>query len=271
MSDQDRLREYVEVWWQAVDDFTTLLERVPEEQWGTPTDLPGWDVRAVAAHTAHLESLLAGGRHAEVEIGDPPHVRGDMGRFTEQGVVGRRDRGRDELINEIRESATTRHTALLADPPADGSAPAPGLFGAIGWSTETLLRNRPLDVWMHEQDVRRAIDQPVNLDSPAAAHVVDYLSEALGLVLAKRAEAAPGSTLVLEVDGFTPRAFVVGDDGRGSELAEAPADPTVRLSMDPETFVLLTGGRRASAGDAVRIEGDADLGRRVVEQMAVTP
>jgi hypothetical protein len=54
MTDQERLSGYVDVWWQAVDDFTGLLEQLPAEEWSTPTDLAGWDVRAVAAHIAHL-------------------------------------------------------------------------------------------------------------------------------------------------------------------------------------------------------------------------
>ena len=60
MTDRERLAGYVDVWWQAVNDFTGLLEQIPAEQWSTPTDLDGWDVHAVAAHIAHLEGILAG-------------------------------------------------------------------------------------------------------------------------------------------------------------------------------------------------------------------
>ncbi len=271
MSDAQRLADYVEIWWQAIDDFTTLLEQLPEDAWSTPTDLPGWDVHAIAAHTAHLESLLGGGDHEEVEIGEPDHVKSPMGQFTEQGVVARRDRSADELINEIRSSATTRHTALLADPPTDPAAVAPGLFGMIGWTTERLLRNRPLDVWMHEQDVRRAVDRPGNLDGPAAVHTADYLAESLGFVLGKKAGAPAGTTAVLEIDGHAPYAFTVNDQGRGERLAETPADPTVLLATDRATFIALAGGRRRPEPGAVRIAGDTELGGRVVDGLAVTP
>ena len=150
--DAARLAGYVDVWWQACDDFTTLLEKVQAEQWSTPTDLPGWDVHAVVAHTAHLEAVLAGAPEETVAIGEPSHVRGVLGAYTEQGVVARRDRTPDELITEIRESTTTRHTALLSDPPTDASARPERIFGGVPWTWERLLRNRPLDVWMHEQD-----------------------------------------------------------------------------------------------------------------------
>ena len=67
MDDREELAGYVEVWWQAVNDFLELLESVPEAQWSAPTDLPGWDVRAVASHTAHLEGILAGGPEETAE------------------------------------------------------------------------------------------------------------------------------------------------------------------------------------------------------------
>jgi uncharacterized protein (TIGR03083 family) len=271
MSDAERLARYVEVWWQAIDDFTTLLEKLPADAWSLPTDLPGWDVHAVAAHTAHLESMQAGHRHEEVDVGDAPHARGMMGAFTEQGVVARRGLGPDELITEIRACATARHTALLADPPTDGSVPAPGVFGAIGWTVERLLRNRPLDVWMHEQDVRRAVGRPGNLDGPAAVHTADYLAESLGYVVGKRVGAPAGTSVVLEIDEHSPYAVVVGDDGRARPTPEPPSDPTVRLATDRAAFVLLAGGRRAPHRGAVRIEGDTELGGRLLEQLAVTP
>lgn len=270
MSDAARLADLVDVWWEAVDDFTRLLESLPHDQWDTLTDLPGWTVHDVAAHTAHLEHLLAGGRHEEVELGEVPHAKGVMGTFTEQGVVARKDRTPDELINEIRSSATARHTELLADPPTDPAASAPGLFGAIGWSTLTLLRNRPLDVWMHEQDVRRAVGRPGNVDSPAAVHTADYLLESLPIVVARRAKCAPGTVVTVEVEGHRPVSVRVDDEGRGEVLDESQ-EPTVTLRTDRESYLLLAGGRRAPEEGRVTVDGDTETGRAVLDAMAVTP
>ena len=271
MTDQERLAGYVEIWWQAIDDFTRLLEQIPDDQWSTPTDLAGWDVRAVAAHIAHLESILAGGPEETVDVGEPPHVTGLMGLYTEQGVVARAHRTPDELINEIRAAATKRHTALVADPPSDASARPDPIFGGIGWDWNTLLRNRPLDVWMHEQDVRRAVGMPGNLDSPAARHTADYLAESLGFVLARRVGAEPGTTLLLEVEGSEPMGFTVNEARRGERLDALPEEPTVRICTDRESFILLAGGRRTPANGAVRVEGDTKLGGRIVDALAVTP
>jgi uncharacterized protein (TIGR03083 family) len=266
--DASRLAGYIDVWWQACDDFTTLLETVPAKQWSTPTELPGWDVHAVVAHTAHLEAVLAGAPEETVAIGEPSHVRGVLGAYTEQGVVARRDRSPDDLITEIRESTTRRHTALLADPPTDASARPEHIFGGVPWTWERLLRNRPLDVWMHEQDVRRAVGLPGGLDSAPARHTADYLTESLGLVVGKRVAPDAGSTVVLEVAGSPTYAVVVGDDGRAQRI-EPPADPTVLLRLDREDFIVLAGGRRAPS--SAQVEGDQELGHRVLGAFAVTP
>ena len=270
-TDQQRLAGYIDVWWRAVDDFTSLLEEVPAEEWSTPTDLAGWDVRAVASHTAHLESILAGAPEESAEVGEPAHVTGLMGLYTEIGVVNRRESSPDEIINEIRSVTTARHTALLADPPTDASAKPEVIFGGVPWDWGTLLRNRPFDVWMHEQDVRRAVGRPGNMDTPPAQHTADYFIEGFGYVLAKKAGVPAGTTAVLAVDGSTPAAYTVNDIGRGEPLAEFPTDPDVTLRMNRESLIVLAGGRRAAAAGAVTIEGDEELGRRIIDSMATTP
>ncbi|WP_121254344.1 maleylpyruvate isomerase family mycothiol-dependent enzyme [Nocardioides ferulae] len=273
-SDAPRLAGYIEVWWQAVSDFAGLLEQLDDEELSTPTDLPGWDVRAVAAHVAHLERVLATGEEETTEVGEPAHVTSMMGLYTEIGPANRRDRTAAQLAAEIREHTEVRRAALLAQPPADGSAKPERIFGGVPWSWETLLRNRPLDVWMHEQDIRRAVGRPGGLDSPAAQHTTDYLMESLGFVLVKRVGAPAGTTAVLEVEGSTPLGFEVVDfDGklRGRQLATPPENPTVRLRTDRESFIVLAGGRRQPPPGAVTVEGDQELGGRIVAAMATTP
>lgn len=262
---------YVATWWQAIQDFTALLADLPEEDWSRPTDLAGWDVRAVASHTAHLESILAGGPEETADVGEPPHVTGLMGLYTEIGVVNRRDARPEDIVAEIRTAAETRHAALLADPPTDGTAKPTTIFGGVPWDWERLLRNRPLDVWMHEQDVRRAVGRPGGMDSPAAQHTADYLTEAFGYVVGKKVRPPAGTSAVLAVEGSAPVAVQVDDTGRARTLEQVPAEPDVRLSMDRETFIVLAGGRCAAAPDAVRVDGNAELGDRIVSRLATTP
>jgi uncharacterized protein (TIGR03083 family) len=268
--DRAELASYVEVWWQAVNDLLDLLEQLPEEEWTTPTDLAGWDVRACASHTTHLESILAGNPEETAEVGEPPHVTGFMGLYTEIGVVNRRDASPGAIIDELREVVTRRHTALLAAPPTDGDAKPEVVFGGVPWSWRTLLRNRPLDVWMHEQDVRRATGRPGNMDSAPARHTAEYLAESLGYVLGKKVGAPAGTTVVLDMAGSAPFAFGIDDNGRGQRIAP-PAEPTVTLHMDRESFIRLAGGRCAAEPGRVSVGGDDELGAQVLASLATTP
>jgi hypothetical protein len=93
----------------------------------------------------------------------------------------------------------------------------------------------------------------------------------MGMVLAKRAAAPAGSTLVVEVDGSAPAAFGISDSGRGGALTEVPATPTVHLTMDRETFIVLAGGRRTAADVTVAVAGDEALAARILAGMALTP
>jgi len=271
MTDQELLSAYVDVWWQAINDFTDLLEELSPEEWSAPTDLPGWDVKAVASHIAHLEGILAGGPEETADVGEQAHVTGLMGLYTEVGVVTRRDASPDAIINEIRAAATARHTALLADPPTDAAGKPEPIFGGVTWDWRTLLRNRPLDVWMHEQDIRRAVDRPGGMDSAAARHTAEYLAESLGFVLAKRVGAEPGTTAVLELEGSEPFAFTVTDARRGERLPAPPAVATATLRMDREAFIRLAGGRCQPEPGTLAVAGDEELAGRMVEAMATTP
>lgn len=191
-----------------------------------------------------------------------------MGQFTEQGVVARKDHDADQLIREIRESATRRHTYLLANMPEDPSALADGFASFVGWNWARLLRNRPLDVWMHEQDVRRAIGVPGDLDSAPAKHAADYLLESLPMIVGKRVAPPAGTTVLVAVEGSEPYAVSVGDDGRAHPMPNPPGHPTVQLSMGREDFIVLAGGRREATD--VAIDGDPKLAEQIIDAMAVT-
>lgn len=268
--DAARLWSYVETWQRAVADFLALARSLDETQGDLTTELAGWNVRDLVAHTAHLEAVLAGAPEETVEVAEAPHITGLMGLYTEQGVVARRGRTLASLCDELEESAARRLAALRADPPADGRAAPPKTPGDIGWDTRTLLSNRPLDIWMHEQDIRRTVGRPGGFDSPAAAHTISVFGRALPMVLGKRVGAAPGTGVVVSVPEFGHTWGVrVGDDGRAA-FGDV-ASPAVRITLSAEDFVVLAGGRRTVGQTSPAVVGDTALGQQLLEGMAVTP
>jgi uncharacterized protein (TIGR03083 family) len=272
-SDTDRLAQYVDAWKSAVDDTVALLRSLDDADWARPTDLAGWDVKAVAAHLAHLESELAGNDQQHVEVAEAPHIVSPMGYYTEMGPLARREWPADRIVDELEQSAATRLSELRADPPTDGTAAPTRTPGGIGWDWNTLLSNRIVDVWMHEQDIRRAVGRPGGMDTPGAEHTVSVFARGFGYTVGKRVEPPAGTTVALEVTGLRPLhlAVEVGDDGRARPVVPPPDSPTVRLTMDLETYVLLSGGRCDPTEVEVTVTGDERLGLRVLVALALTP
>jgi len=272
-TDQQRLAGYVDTWRSAVENVVRLLRDLSEQEWAQPTDLPGWDVRAVAAHLAHLESELSGADQVRVKVPQLDHLTAPSARHTESGRIARDSLSNQEIVDELARSVESRAAELRESPPTDAAALPPITPGGVHWNWETLLRNRPLDVWMHEQDIRRAVGRPGGMNSPAAVHTVLVLTTGFPYVVGKRVAPPVGTTVVLDVTGVHPvhLALQMNDRGRAVPSTAEPESPTVRLQMDVETFVILGGGRRPPEQLQVAVTGDEGLGRRILDAMAVTP
>lgn len=271
MDDRAELAALIDTWYAAVQDLLDLVGQIPDEHRHTPTDLPGWDVHDVMAHIAHLESVLAGDPDLPAEIGNPAHVTTPLGYYTELGVVARRDRTMPELADEIDRSARRRRAELVAQAPADGRAQPPRQFPGVSWDWRTLLANRPVDVWMHEQDIRRAVGMPGGLTGAGARHTVNRFLASLGAILAKRAAAPAGTTVRVHVTGFDPVAYAVDGQGRGVPVDPTDATPDLDLDFPTESFVVLCGGRRERAAVPVTVSGDGELAERFLAALTMTP
>ena len=176
--------------------------------------MPSVRLVLAAADLAHLGPLPTPGLVPDVDIKIPPHpvLARDEVRYVGDSVAF--------IVADTLPAAKDAAEALAID-----WQPLPHVTGALA----ALKKDAP-QVWL---------DRPGNLDSPAAVHTADYLAESLGFVLVKRAGAGPGTTAVLKIEGHTPYGVVVNADGRGEPLAEIPEDPTVRLAMGREAFILL--------------------------------
>lgn len=271
--DTAELLALLDVFEEALDGFTTLVRELDDSDWERPTDLEGWSVRDIVSHTAHLEGVIAGAAEETVEVPeDLSHVRGPMGTYCEQGVIARRDRSREELLGELEDATSRRLARTRATPPDDGTANPPATFAGSAMTWRTLLSNRPLDVWMHEQDIRRATDRPGNLGGSPARHVVELFTRSWGLVVAKRAKARPGQIVALEITDQPERVVVtVDEDGRGVPTT-VDAEPDVTVRLDVGAYIVLCGGRRGPDAVTVDVSGDdPELASRILSSMTLTP
>lgn len=270
MSDAELLAGYIAIWKRACADFIALGRSLTPEELELETDLEGWDVFDNISHTAHLEHVLATGEEETIAVEEAAHIKSITGIYTEQGVVARRGRGIGSVLDELEAAVAARSAMLESDPPTDAAAMPPRTPGGVPWNNETLLGNRPLDIWMHEQDIRRAIGRPGGYDSPAAAHTIRRLAGGLPLVLGKRVSPSAGTSLRIDLsDAATSMGAVMGEDGRATFAVLD--DPTARLTMSAEAFVVLAGGRRTPDRVEVGIEGDEVLAKALLDNLAITP
>ena len=265
-------RELVDAWSASAQAVLDLAETLDETALDRDTDLPGWTVRDIVAHLAHLESELAGSEPVLAsDDAVPADARSDPFRaYTEKGVAARRDRSWSELVIELEGAVASLRATLEGDPVPD----PPSSFPRPGTTWEPLLRDRTFDYWMHEQDIRRAVGRPGGWDSPGAALTVRVLQAALPFVVGKKVRPVAGTTVgwaVAGPSGTDELVVRVDEDGRARPCDLGVADADASLSMSRESFVLAGGGRAEPASLDVRLGGDTDLAARVLAAMSVTP
>ena len=255
--------------WASLD---ALLAGLDDADWSRPTNLPGWDVKAVVAHVIGTESMLLGEAAPEVTVDDTahPHVRNDIGRFNEAWVVAMADDAPADVLEHFRSRVAGRTDALAAT--TDESWAAVGFTPAGQDTYGRFMRIRAFDCWLHEQDIRDAVGRPGGEDGPAARAALDEITGIMGYVVGKQAGAPQGSRVRFELTGPAARTIDVEVADRAAVVDELSGPPTVTLTMPAGVFARLGGGRvdPDTVRDEVTIDGDEELGEQIVDNMAFT-
>lgn len=267
----EELDGFIAAWSQTCEDLEVLLTSLDPAEWSLPTDCPGWSVQDVIAHLLSIElALVDGTQPSDVVSLDGRSV---SSWWTEAAVAQYRGQGSDEILAAWQAAISRRRRQLAADPPTDPEADPPHTPGGLPWNNRTLLRNRALDVWVHEQDVRRAAGRAGGMGSLGAALTEAVFVEALPYVVAKRAQAHPGARVALLRSGR--RADLVVDEHGRAHWVEPAGEPSVTLDLDREALTVLGAGRRQPddlpATAYAAVTGDTDLGDAILRGWAVTP
>ncbi|MFI9269947.1 maleylpyruvate isomerase family mycothiol-dependent enzyme [Kitasatospora sp. NPDC052896] len=277
MTDNQTVQAYTDAWTQSIESISALMGTLPADSWNRPTECPGWSVRDIVSHVIAIESELLGDpRPIHSLPSDLRHVKDDLSRYLELPVDKRRCHTPPEMTAEL-EYVIIRRARMLRDAKhqADDVVRLPLGPASIELPYARLLLMRAFDVWVHEQDLRRALGLPGGLDSPGAQLSRDHLLAQLPKVVAKRAGAPAGSTVAFDVTG--PLEFLrtvrVDERGRGTLDSRITLGPDVQFGLDWETFLRLACGRvrPEAVADRVRIEGDEELAGRILAHFAVTP
>lgn len=254
------------------DDIEALLGGLSESQWQEASPLPGWNVHDVTAHLIGTESMLQGAAtpEADVDVSTLKHVRNDVGVMNERWVRKLRGDSSAELLEKFRATIAERRRALRGMSAADWNnltvTPAgPDTYGRF-------MRVRVFDCWMHQHDIRDALERPAggdDLDGPSSRLVLDEMAAAMGFVVGKLGGAPDGSQVAIELTGPLRRTINVDVQGLARVVDDFDTEPTSTITLDGLLFTRLAGGRTTPAQhqDAVTYKGDEVVGRRIVEHL----
>jgi uncharacterized protein (TIGR03083 family) len=256
--------------WTSIAD---LCADLTPEQWALPTDCPGWTVQDNLSHMSGTESALLGRASPDPAPAGLAHVLNVIGEINEAWVEARRTWPGDKVLTEFVEVTGLRVDALRAMTDDELNAPSVSPIGTVPYAT--FMNLRVMDCWVHEQDMRRALQRPGHLDGPAVAAAIDRLSASFAFVVGKRVAPPEGTTVVLDMAGPAGRTLAV-EIRNGRAEASAPATtPTVRLDMDAETYACLVCGRwtgqQALDDGRVAVSGDTDLADAILANLATIP
>jgi uncharacterized protein (TIGR03083 family) len=253
--------------WDSID---TLLSGLSEQQWHTPTPLPGWCVHNVVAHMIGTESSLQGlnAPDADIDLMTLDHVRNGVGAANEAWVRHFSSESEAVVLQRFRSVTADRRKRLTTMSVDDWNAPTPSPVGLESFGR--FMRVRLFDCWMHEQDIRDGIGSPSSdseLNGPAARLSLDEIAATMGYVVGKLGKAPEGSRVAIELTGPLARTIRVAVNGRAQVVDDfGGLDPTASIRLDGLLLARLAGGRTHDTA-GVELGGDTEVGARIVEHV----
>lgn len=262
--------ENLAIVWRSISQLCSELD---DSDWHRPTACPGWDVQDQVSHLIGPEAVFLGRpMAAPVEV-PPPHVKNDLGKLNEGAVAYRREWTPADVLAEFEEIMSERVEQLeaMSDEDLDEDSWTPTGPGTV----RDLLAIRVLDCWVHEQDIREAVDRPGHVSGPVTEHVLGRFFRAMPMIVGKKAEAANGSTVRFEITGPTARVLDIGvSEGRARVLEDGLPDgetPSVTVTAAFLPYTRVCAGRRdpqvaTEAGDISAV-GDPTLAEAVLRSL----
>ncbi len=253
-----------------------LLCSLTPSEWDLQTIAPLWKVRDVAAHLLDTAlrklSMVRDSCYVEaVDIRSPQDVITLVNRLNREGVTVYRRLSPPVLIDMMKavcDQSARFHESLDPFGPAAFNVSWAGEETSLNWfDTARELTER----WHHQQQIRVATNRS-GIMSPELYHpVLDCFVRGLPH-LYRHVDAPAGTVLLLEITGECGGQWFLS---RGSTtwefLRRSPGDVACRVVM-PETLawrVFTKGADRDAARAQIEIEGNRELGERVLHLTAV--
>src|SRR3954447_19050547 len=215
MPDRAFIDQLAEVWASTGQ----LCEGFTSEQWALPTDCPGWTVQDNLSHISGTELMLLGRSGPEPAPAGLDHVLNPIGEINESWVEARRSWPGDKVLSEFVDVTAQRVDMLKGMSDEELDAPSVSPIGQVAYGT--FMNLRVMDCWVHEQDIRRAVERPGHLSGPAVEAAIDRPGPSFGFFGGKGGAPPGGAWVVRGMSGPVERSLSVTiKDGPA-----VPADP----------------------------------------------
>jgi uncharacterized protein (TIGR03083 family) len=257
-------------------ELIPLLRSLAPSEWDFQTIAPAWKVRDVAAHLLDTAlrklSLVRDSCSVEAfEIRSPQDLVALVNRLNREGVTVYRRLSPAVLIS-LLDAVCVEFASFHESLDPFGRAAF-----AVSWAGETESVNwfdtaRELtERWHHQQQIRLATNRP-GIMTPALYHpVLDCFLR--GLPHLFRDVSAPAGTVILiEISGECGGQWFLSKGQARWEFAHRAAlEPASRVTIQQDlAWRLFTKGiDRESARAQVEIEGNRDLGERILQLTSI--
>jgi len=149
--------------------------------------------------------------------------------------------------------------AAMTDEQLDAPSPTPVGPGTYG----RFMAVRVFDFWVHQRDMTIPLGRSSNDGGPAAEQALDEVHQSLGYIVGKK----------IGLEGPIETDLYAAVDGRAG-VVDSLADPTVEVTTDSTTFIMLACGRidpqeQIDAGK-ITWSGNEDFGRKAATSLRFT-
>jgi uncharacterized protein (TIGR03083 family) len=253
------------------DSLAEVCHELSGTEWALPTECPGWDVKDQLSHLIGIERMIMGESTPEWDgpLGD--HVKGDFAAMNEKWVAVRRGESGPAVQAEFVEVTRARLDQLGRHSAEEWAAVGASPLGQMPQAE--FMDLRVYDSWVHEQDVRRALDRPGGGGGRASAIALDRVQSAMGFVVGKRAATPDGHVVRFEISGpgADARVFDLAVAGGRATPSGDAGPPTVTLALSSVDFVRLGCGRvtagEVEAAAGIGVEGDPVVAKQILDHM----
>jgi uncharacterized protein (TIGR03083 family) len=237
---------------RAADAFYRLLGTLSQQDWKTEA-LRGLDVQELVGHLTGVEHDTHRALAGDPAVADAEHVESTQGSAVRQA-----GRSPAQTLDEWRRAAD--HTLELVRAP-DGDRTADGCAGRIAvhgirLPLDDLLVVRAFELWVHDNDIRRAVGLPPSVPDPPVLRLMSDLAARMLPYAAARMGLPPADVhLVLTGTGGGTWDVAIGQEAAGRESLAIVADAVgfCRLAANRVTPAELGSHITGDEGRAVSV------------------